>query len=382
MAAKITDLKEENGLMSFTISNIDVSYVNGLRRVILSEIPIVVFKTTPYEENKATILANTSRLNNEIVKQRLSCIPICIPDFETMNLKNYLLEIDVENSTDTTMIVTTKDFKIRNVVTNELLDDAKVKKIFPPFVSPNGQEYYIDFLRLRPKISDEIPGEKIKLTCEFSVGTAREDSMFNVTGTCSYGCTPDRVKMQEQLEREKQNWKDDGKSESEIKFEAANWKLLEGLRYVIRYSFDFVIQSVGIYENDTIMVKACNILNGKLESLKTLLSKDEIEINVSDSTMDGCYDIVLENEDYTVGNILNYELYQIFYNDLKTLNYVGFKKLHPHDSHSVLRLALSETERTQGVSSVKTMLDAVIDESMKKVTHIRGLFDGSRVVEK
>jgi DNA-directed RNA polymerase subunit L len=377
MASKISNRKEEDGILSFTISNTDVSYVNALRRTLLSDIPIVVFKTTPYEENKAHIIANTSRLHNEIIKQRLSCIPICISEFEKMNLKNYLLELDVENNTDTTLIVTTKNFKIRNLVTNAFLEDGQVRKIFPPFVAPNGQEYFIDFLRLRPKISDEIPGEKIKLTCEFYVGTARDDSMFNVTGTCSYGATPDPVKMNEQLEKEKQKWKDEGK---DIKFEAANWLLLEGLRHVIRYSFDFVIQSVGIYDNEELIIKACNVLNAKLEGLKSFVASDSIEIKASDSTMENCYDVILENEDYTIGNMLNYELYQIFYNDLKMLDYVGFKKLHPHDNYSVLRLAL--TNKTEGVSSIKTMVDAVIDEAMKKITGIKGCFDGSRTCDK
>ena len=64
MTSKISDLKEEDGKTTFTISNVDVSYVNAIRRTILSDIPIVVFKTTPYEENKANIIINTSRLNN------------------------------------------------------------------------------------------------------------------------------------------------------------------------------------------------------------------------------------------------------------------------------------------------------------------------------
>jgi DNA-directed RNA polymerase alpha subunit len=45
MASKITDFKEEEGVLTFTIYNTDVSYVNALRRTILSDIPIVVFKT-------------------------------------------------------------------------------------------------------------------------------------------------------------------------------------------------------------------------------------------------------------------------------------------------------------------------------------------------
>ena len=91
MASKITNLKEEDNVLSFTLSGIDVSYANALRRTILSDIPIIVFKTTPHEENKSNIMINTSRLNNEIVKQRLSCIPICINDLD-IPYKNYLLE--------------------------------------------------------------------------------------------------------------------------------------------------------------------------------------------------------------------------------------------------------------------------------------------------
>ena len=379
--AKIVDLKEEDGLMSFTITNTDVSYVNALRRTILADIPIVCFKTTPYEENKANIMINTTRLNNEILKQRLSCIPICIPNLEDTPIKNYLLELDFENKMDTTYIVTTKDFKIKDLTSNTYLEDGFVKKIFPPFIPPTGNgEYYIDFVRLRPRISDEIPGERIKLTCEFSVSTARDDSMFNVTGTCSYGYTPDPEKMEEQLEIRKQKWKDEDKKESEIKFEAANWKLLEGLRYVKKNSFDFIIQSVGIYENEKIIIKASEILLHKFEIMKNALAQDELEIKAADNTMENCYDVTLVNEDYTIGNILNYELYTIFYRDLKMLSYVGFKKLHPYDSDSILRLTL--TDITKGISTIKTMLNSVMDESMKKLHAIKGCFDGTRKCSK
>ena len=375
--AKVFDLKEEDGLMSFTISNIDVSYVNAIRRTILSDIPIVCFKTTPYEENKANILINTTRLNNEILKQRLSCIPICISNLEDTPIKNYLLEVDVENKIDVTVIVTTKDFNIKDISSNTYLDEGEQKKIFPPFIPPTGSgEYYIDFVRLRPRISDEIPGERIKFTCEFSVSTARDDSMFNVTGTCAYGFSPDPEKMAEQLELRKQKWKDEDKKEAEIKFEAANWKLLEGLRYVKKNSFDFVLQTVGIYENEQIIIKGCDVLLKKLELLKNAFDQDEVEIKPSDNTMENSYDIILVNEDYTIGNILNYELYSIFYTDLKMLDYVGFKKLHPHDSDSIVRIAL--TDKTKGISTVKTILKAVIEEGEKKIQGIKGCFDGSR----
>ena len=39
---------------------------------------------------------------------------------------------------------------------------------------------FIDVIRLRPKISDTIPGEHIKMSMKFDIGTAKEDGAFNV----------------------------------------------------------------------------------------------------------------------------------------------------------------------------------------------------------
>ena len=104
MASKIADFKEEEGILTFTIYNTDVSYINAIRRTILSDVPVVCFKTSPYEENKANIQINTSRLNNEIIKQRLSCIPICIKDLDLLPEK-YVLEVDMINETDNIVFI-------------------------------------------------------------------------------------------------------------------------------------------------------------------------------------------------------------------------------------------------------------------------------------
>lgn len=376
MSAKIENLKESDDILTFTLGGVDVSYANAIRRTILSDIPVVCFKTTPYAENKADILINTTRLNNEIIKQRLSCIPVCIKDL-AIPFKNYLLEVDVENKTDTAIYVTTKDFKIKNTTTDSYLDEADLRKIFPPYIPPTGKgEYFIDFVKLRPKVSEELPGERIKLTCELIVSTARDDSMFNVTATCAYGCTPDDAKINTELGIRKHKWQEEGKSEKEINFEAANWKLLEGMRYVKRRSFDFILQTVGIYENTELMIKACEILLDKFAEQNRLLDEDVMEINPANVTMENTYDVVLVNEDYTVGNILNYEIYDIYYNDLKKVSYVGFKKMHPHDSDSLLRVSI--VDANLGKEFVKQMLKTIIKQVIDNIQQIKGLFDGSR----
>ena len=327
------------GVFEFTLSGVNVSLANSIRRTILSDIPIVVFKTTPYEENKANIVANTSRLNNEIIKQRLSCIPIHIKDLNNFPLKNYIMEVNVENITDAIIYVTTKDFKMKDLTTGKYLNESSTREIFPENEDTN---YFIDFVRLRPKISDEIPGEKLQLTCELSIGTAKEDGMFNVVSTCSYGFTIDENKQDTELAKKIQEWRNNGKKQDEIDYEAKNWKLLEGLRITKQDSFDFIVQTIGIYDNSEIVLMACDILQKKLAYLYDQIMSDDVKITNSLNTMENCFDITLENEDYTIGKVLEYLLYSKFFENTKILSYCGFKKMHPHDSDSIIRVAYVE----------------------------------------
>ncbi len=347
MNPSINFTSKDSNILEFVLSGVDVSFANAVRRTILSDIPCVVFKTIPYEQNKANILHNTTRLNNEILKQRLSCIPICIKDID-IPLNNLILEIDEENKTDTMMVVTTKNFKFKNTNTGEYLPENEMKTIFPPFIPPTGhEEYYIDFCRLRPKITDDIPGEKIKLTCGLSISTAKDDSMFNIVSTCSYGYTLDENKINEELEKNIQKWKNEGKNTKEVEFEAANWKLLEALRYTKPNSFDFIIESIGIYENEEIVYKACKILIDKFEYFKSICENDEVKIVESDNTMPNSFDIILINEDYTIGNVLKYVMYQVYFVEEEILTYCGFTKLHPHDTDSILRIAFNDDTITK-----------------------------------
>jgi len=356
--------RHNDEMLLFTLSGVNVSLANAIRRTILSDIPLVVFRTTPYEQNKANIIANTSRLNNEILKQRLSCIPIHIKDVDDFPLKNYQLEVNVENITDTMMYVTTENFVINDLVTGRPLDEAKNREIFP---ADDYTGYFIDFVRLRPKISEELPGEKIHLTCELSIGTAKEDGMFNVVSTCSYGYTVDTVVQEATLEKLRQKWKDEGKNADEVNFEAKNWKLLDGMRITKQDSFDFIIQTVGIFDNIELVQKACEILIDKLQYQDSLIEKDELVIEKSQNTMANSYDIILENEDYTIGKVLEYFMYAKFY-EPKILTFCGFKKMHPHDSQSIIRVAYREPI---DISTIKGNLKECIEAATQIFTKVR-----------
>ena len=334
----VEQFSEKKDELTFTISGINVSLANAIRRTILSDIDIVVFRTSPYERNEANILVNTSRLNNEIIKQRLSCIPVFIKDIKEFPLDKYYIEVKVENISNSLMYVTTEDFIIKDIATNKPISESKTREVFPP----SNTGHFIDFVRLRPKISDELPGESIHLTCKFSIGNAKEDGMFNVVSTCAYGFTPDTPKIQETLGKKRADWKQEGKTDIEINFESRNWELLDALRITKKDSFDFTVQTIGIYSNFELLNKACDILLDQFNELNILIETNEITIQKSQNTMSNSFDIILKNEDYTIGKALEYLLYAKFYEGIKSLTYCGYKKMHPHDNDSIIRLAYEE----------------------------------------
>ena len=363
---ELTSKINEDELL-FTLSGVNVSIANALRRIILSDIPLVVFRVSPNDKNKCNIIANTCGLNNEIVKHRLSCIPIHIKDVEEFPLKNYIMELNVQNNTDTSIVVTTKDFVIKDLVSGKPLPQDKTLEIFPANdITGN----HIDFVRLRAKPAEELQGKIIHLTCEFDIGNAKEDGAYNVVSTCSYGNTIDETAQEAKLAQLKQKWKDEGKKEAEIEFEAVNWKLLEGKRIFKNDSFDFIIQSVGVYTNTEILVKACKIMINKLEKLDTIIDKDEIDIKVSENTMANSYDIILDNEDYTIGKVIEYFLLTNFYN-IGILTFCGFKMLHPHDTYSIIRVAYKDPVE---ISSIKGNLKQCIIYSVDTFNKIRKEF--------
>lgn len=338
MNPSITSIFEEGDILRFTLNNINVSLANGLRRTILSDIDTVVFRTETYEDNKCTIYENTGRLHNEIIKHRLSCIPIHSINLETLP-NNYIMELDMKNDTDTMIIVTSSDFRIKNKETGNYLTETETRKIFPADPMTHS---FIDFIRLRPKLGDTVPGEKIRLSCEFSIANAGINSMFNVVSKCAYGNTPDKIRGDEMWMEIAQKLLAEGMTREEIDFQKQNFYLLDAQRQFIPDSFDFVIQTLGVFENKEIIKKACIVLQNKFVDMIEKIESDILPIVTSETTIENSYDIILENEDYTIGKILEYILYEKYYMGEKIASYCGFKKMHPHDVKSIIRFAYNE----------------------------------------
>lgn len=363
MDPKISNISEEGDIYKFTLSGVIVSLANAIRRTILSDIPTVVFYTDTHAEGQCTISINTTRLHNEILKQRLSCIPVHIDDLETLPGK-YVLELDMQNDTDNMIIITTEHFKVKNKANGNYITSEETRKMFPPCPKTN---MFIDFARIRPKIGTSIPGEHIKLSAEFSVHTAKENGMFNVVSKCSYGNTPDAVLAKKIWEDREDTLRSEQLSDAEIAFQKRNFNLLDAQRSYISDSFDFIIQTVGVFENRAIVRKACLVLYKKMFELIQMVDSKTVPVLNSETTIDNCYDIILENEDYTIGKSLEYVLYNKYYIGDKTFTFCGFKKFHPHNDDSTLRIAFKEPSSAQHARDCLRTACVDLQEFFKKV---------------
>ena len=364
---KVTHGIENKGVYSFTLENANVSIANALRRVILSDIETVVFNT---DNDSISILENTTRFHNEILKQRLGCIPVHIKDSE--GIENLLIELNSSNESDGILYVTTKDFVIKDIANDKYLTEDAMKKIFP---SHKLTKQWILFTRLKPKISNDIPGESINLKAKLKVGTAKEDGMYNVVSTCAYGNTPDKVEQHNRWQDISEELETKGLSESKIEYQRKDWYTLQAKRHYIQDSFDFKVETIGVFTNVEIMNKACDNIIRRLNKIKKKAEDENLPLDMKATAMNASADIKLVGEDYTIGKVIEYIFHEEFYKKSGQLSYVGFIKKHPHDNHSIIRIAFSEEAAdTLNETNVNKMVDFACDIGINIFSNIKEYF--------
>ena len=336
--ANLEIITDEQSTLKFRLHSVHVSIANSIRRILLSEISMIVIITYPHDENKCNITINNTRFTNEIIKQRMSSIPIHIQEDKEVTdegkqeedvqpiWKSHKIQCKKKNTSDQMIFVTSEDLELVDKTTGETMNKIQRDIIFPP----DEHGYFIDILRLRPQLANSIPGEEIEFTCDMSISNAKENAMFNAVSKATYGNTLDTAKANEA-------WKAIEKETTDTK---ENWFLLDARKYYIPNSFDFTIETIGVHTNKRLFYLA---IHKMIDKLTNITQDTEIPINESISTIKNCYDVTLQKEDYTLGKVLEYLLYSMYFEGAQaSLTYLGFKKEHPHDDDSIIRIAFKE----------------------------------------
>jgi DNA-directed RNA polymerase subunit L len=270
----------------------------------------------------------------------------------------------VENTGNTILYVTTADFKIKDKVADKYLTEKEIRTIFPPD-SDTGD--YIEFLVLYPKLSDEIPGEKIHLIADFSKEFVYKNGSYTTVNLAVYNNTKDTTKIEEALAKNLHKWKEEGYNKDEIDLKAKNFELLDALRITIPDDFEFRLQTIGVYENTELMIMSCLVMMQKLKTLDGLIETGELPVEKSQTTLANSWDIRLDGEDYTVGRVLEGFLHKKYITESNVLDFCGFDKKHPHDTYSIIRVAFKEPQEKAVVYQILREIIAQIIDIYEKI---------------
>jgi DNA-directed RNA polymerase subunit L len=204
---------------------------------------------------------------------------------------------------------------------------------------------------LRPQWSADSL-EKIKFTAYPSVSTGEENVRYSPVCQSSYGLTidPDRGRQEEFF----QNWLKESKKineQSQVNPAVLNnlkreWATLEIQRcYLVDdqnepYSFDFVIESVGILSPEYIVLRACEIGASLCEKYTSTVFPDNLIVQESDSRF-SAFDFFFQKEDHTLGNLIQtwIDAHKI---DSGEVTFVAYDIPHPLRDEMVLRLGVAD----------------------------------------
>lgn len=366
--------RQDRSVFYFTLADVDTSVANSLCRLISMDIPCVAIPTFPDEHNQVNIRVNTTRHTNEILKHRIGCIPIHITDL-SIPLENLRLEVDRRNDSEAIEYVTTDDFHIVNKNTETELDKDEVRRIFP---HDEITDEPILLARLRPRIRQEGKGEELSFSATFSITNANESGRFTQASISSYAMTVDKDRQEQEWDKELARLEEEATkqgmpmTDEQKEFEQQNWLLGKGKRVIIPGHFDMRVETIGVYSNEELVRLACGVMLDKLSNIETLIQQQTLDISDFKGGLRYGFEIKLENENYTLGKVLEYALYELYYRGRiqQVISYIGFYKEHPHDTYSVLRVGFRD-ETTQG--QLAQYVSVAVDELKKLYSSLNDL---------
>ena len=343
----------------FNIKNVSNSIVNSLRRIILSEIQTIKFRTEPYEKSDVMIKTNNCCLHNEFLAHRIGLIPINVENVEDFNIEEYIFKLKVKNNTNKIIKVTTENFKVffyspdgEKEITNH--------NMFPP--DPLTKEHILICI-LKPNLSDIENGEELNIECKPSISNGKENAGYSPVSKSVFYNTVDEKRSEKEL---KSLLKTENLSEEDKKSIILNFSCHEKFRHYRTNKFGepnhftFEIESIGVLKPENIFKKSISLLKNKIQLFSININSQNneyIEI-VKSNTIINAVDINIHNEDHTLGNLLQSYLFSVFVREKKKIKYVGYKEIHPLKNTICLRVQPELNEGEDIIeSSIKYLKD-------------------------
>jgi DNA-directed RNA polymerase subunit L len=315
---------EKLNRISIETKDVDLSILNGIRRILLMDIPILGFIGNGIDST-VNIIENTTVLNNEIIANRIALIPLEVS--EEYNDK-YIsgenkLEIELNVScTENIKLITTQDLTV-------IIDKQEVKNFF--------KKPYITITKLRKNESLHLKAEAVK-------ETGRKNASFNiVSGATVYNKPKEPFTSTKSIIEQERD-------------------CIEG-EYVLE--FEIINNTIS---HKYMLSKAIDILINKLTVLSDKSTIEKFENN------EETYDFNIPDENDTIGNIIQsyiFDNYVISKNktvDNCICTYIGYIVKHPLDKVLTIRITLKDAKSTEEyVKFLKIVCNEIIENKLHPI---------------
>lgn len=309
--------------------NVPVAFVNGLRRILLSEIPTVVIRDVQ-------ILDNSTKMIHEMLKHRVEMLPINVRPEEAAVIRDtkielrYLPPATPDLTRKTAVDITTDDFAIDGPRPGIILKDRDLDE--PLY-----------FMRLQPTESIHVKASlavETKGTSQVCVATFKNHidqeiaKLDKDTYVASAGDDDNEramlAKVFDNYEIQRSYARDD-----------------EGRPYW----FDFAVESIGITPAKDLLKQAALIFKKKIETW----CENPIQREEGD-----WYSIETEEEGHTIGALAQILIYN------QKVNYVSYRIVHPLLPKMIVRFS-SKIAPEKVIEKFKTEAVALCESILKSV---------------
>ena len=350
------DLRRENAnTIRFRLDPSHVSYANTLRRTMITDVETIAFASDIADDGSTgdvLISKNSTPMSNEMLAHRIGLLPIHIAKPLEWVPSEYTFKLNVTNDSTEARDIVAADIQ---VFKNRGPEEDPLPVPSGQFFQPDPVTHDTTLLTvLKGRVGTQEP-ESLSFVATARVGTGRQNARYMpVTSRCSYGYTLD-----DSAERKKEmftKWLTTHKKVSptelesnstrkgELEREFATMEVQRCYKMDARgepYSFDFIVESVGVLDPTYTVARALDVLQKKLLKYASIDSGDlpeGLKITPADARMKG-FDLVFQNEDHTLGNLLQTWMEQNLM-DSGEITFVGYKVPHPLRDEMLLRIGV------------------------------------------
>lgn len=275
------------------LRNFPVSFMNGLRRVLIGNIPTVVVRDVQ-------ILENTTQMPHEMLKHRMEMLPVKVSPLDSATIKDAKIKLQILPDPNAEIrTITTDDF-----VRNETI--MKDRDLGTPLL----------FIRVRKGESINIEGrlallnDQVSQVCTATTGWHIDPELAKEARKAHIESGED-VRIFDNFLVQKYYSRDENNR--------PNW-------------FDLNIESVGVLSSKEILKMGVAILKKQVDSYL----KEALE-NIQKEADEGAYTISVDQGGHTVG----YLMQEIIYKDAN-VSFVSYDIPHPLKKTMVLRFVTSK----------------------------------------